>query len=147
MTFVTAAKWFKPVVGLSLVLGAALARAEKWQRIKLYDGGNGEAATYGDFNHDGKLDVAAGMWWWEGPAFTVKHAFGTRSGTALYGYDFNGDGWTDLLLYSAQGGEGYLYINRYLDFDQGIRAYGWRKPRFLRRHRRWKTRSLCVREP
>jgi hypothetical protein len=98
-------------VGFGLLLAAGGARAETWQRIKLYDGNNGEAGTYADFNHDGKLDVAAGTWWYEGPAFTVKHVFAPRTGTALYPYDFNGDGWTDLMQYSGQGGEGYMYIN------------------------------------
>lgn len=111
MTFSGTAKNGCLLLGMGLALGAIAVRAENWQRIKLYTGGNGEAGTYGDFNHDGKMDVAAGMWWWEGPAFTVKHAFGSRSGTALYPYDFNGDGWTDLMMYSGQGGEGYMYIN------------------------------------
>ncbi len=111
MTFFRIAKQGCMLLAIGLVLGATGVQAEKWQRIKLYDGGNGEAGTYGDFNHDGKMDVAAGKWWWEGPAFTVKHDFGTRTGTALYPYDFNGDGWTDLMMYSGQGGEGYMYIN------------------------------------
>jgi hypothetical protein len=111
MKFFKSSQTWSPLLTLGLVLGVTSVRAEKWQRIKLYDGNNGEAGTYGDFNHDGKMDVAAGTSWWEGPGFTVKHTIGTRSGTALYPYDFNGDGWTDLMLYSGQGGEGYMYIN------------------------------------
>lgn len=93
------------------ILMVMYAQGETWKKIKLYDGNFGEAGTMGDFNHDGKMDVAAGMWWWEGPAFTLKHAFGSRDTKGLYSYDFNGDGWTDLISYSDQGGEGYIYIN------------------------------------
>src|SRR5262245_49797058 len=34
-----------------------------------------EGAAFGDFNRDGKMDVVAGPFWYEGPAFTVRHAF------------------------------------------------------------------------
>src|SRR5204863_972434 len=34
-----------------------------------------EGATYGDFNHDGKMDVVSGPYWWEGPDFTKRHEY------------------------------------------------------------------------
>ena len=34
-----------------------------------------EGATYGDFNKDGKMDIAAGPFWYEGPEFSKRHEF------------------------------------------------------------------------
>ena len=34
-----------------------------------------EGATFGDFNHDGKMDIAYGPYWWEGPDFKVCHTY------------------------------------------------------------------------
>src|SRR5690349_6711824 len=34
-----------------------------------------EGCSIGDLNGDGKPDVAAGPWWYEGPDFTKRHAF------------------------------------------------------------------------
>src|SRR3954471_9719391 len=34
-----------------------------------------EGANYGDFNHDGKMDIVSGPYWWEGPDFTKRHEY------------------------------------------------------------------------
>ena len=34
-----------------------------------------EGANFGDFNHDGKMDVVSGPYWWEGPDFKVRHEY------------------------------------------------------------------------
>ena len=34
-----------------------------------------EGINTGDFNRDGKLDIVAGPFWYEGPDFTTKHEF------------------------------------------------------------------------
>src|ERR1051326_6411391 len=34
-----------------------------------------EGANFGDFNHDGQMDVVCGPYWYEGPAFTNRHEF------------------------------------------------------------------------
>lgn len=96
-----------------------------------------ESATIGDFNHDGKNDIASGRRWWEGPEFTVEHAFrrgheallpeepddGVSDDWADYAYDINGDGWDDIIVVASPdttekiggnpiiGGEGYWYEN------------------------------------
>ena len=84
-----------------------------------------EGVSYGDFNHDGKLDISGGPFWWEGPDFKVRHEFRPATKTSkgkradgteftfagysgakgnindysdnflTYVYDFNGDGWAD----------------------------------------------------
>ncbi len=62
----------------------------------------------GDFNRDGQPDIVAGPFWYEGPDFTTKHeiypakAFPTKPAPTdsmfSYGWDFNGDGWPDILV-------------------------------------------------
>src|SRR5258708_31509242 len=47
----------------------------EFTKIQLTDQFWAEGATYGDFNHDGKMDVAYGPYWWEGPDFKVRHTF------------------------------------------------------------------------
>ncbi len=61
-----------------------------------------------DINRDGKLDVIAGPFWYEGPAFKTRHAFyepvpqpleeKPSNSMFTFPYDFNGDGWTDILV-------------------------------------------------
>lgn len=62
----------------------------------------------GDFNRDGKPDIVAGPYWYEGPAFTTKHEFypavefPTKPSPtdSMFSdvWDFNGDGWQDILV-------------------------------------------------
>ncbi len=62
----------------------------------------------GDFNRDGKPDIVAGPFWYEGPDFEKKHEFRpalefpTRPSPTdsmfSYVHDFNGDGWPDILV-------------------------------------------------
>ncbi len=101
----------------------------------------GEGATYGDFNHDGKMDVAYGPYWWEGPEFKVRHTYypdtkrskikkpdGTEvevggfkgalgheneysDNFLMYSYDFNGDGWADILVIGFPGAQAFWFEN------------------------------------
>lgn len=62
----------------------------------------------GDINKDGTVDVVAGPFWYEGPGFTIRHAFTTPSfhphadspsnSMFTYLHDFNHDGWVDILV-------------------------------------------------
>jgi hypothetical protein len=62
----------------------------------------------GDFNRDGKPDIVAGPYWYEGPDFTMKHEFypakefptkpSPTDSMFSYVWDFNGDGWPDILV-------------------------------------------------
>ena len=57
---------------LFLLLAAAQLHAETqitWKRQQLHGDFYSEGAGIGDINGDGKPDVVAGPFWWEGPAF------------------------------------------------------------------------------
>lgn len=100
-----------------------------------------EGVCFGDFNHDGSADVAYGPHWYESPKFSKRHEFrpasqsfklkrpnGTEVGVpgfegALgaknaysetflnFAYDFNSDGWLDILVYGFPGEEAAWYEN------------------------------------
>ena len=82
-----------------------------------------EGVAAGDLNHDGKKDVVAGAFYYLGPDFKVAREIypsqtynpstknnGTYTDSFLqYVYDFNGDGWPDVLKINFEGA--WLYIN------------------------------------
>ena len=62
-----------------LCLTASLAGAEdrlhSFQKVALTDQFWAEGADFGDFNHDKKVDVVAGPFWYEGPDFKTRHEY------------------------------------------------------------------------
>ncbi|MEO8886047.1 MAG: FG-GAP-like repeat-containing protein [Mucilaginibacter sp.] len=76
------------------------------------------AAGSGDFNHDGITDIVAGPYIYYGPDFTtyreIAYAASAAPSTKFtefncqYGYDFNGDGWDDVL---SGPNNGALFVN------------------------------------
>src|SRR5262245_52512452 len=99
-----------------------------FKKIQLSDKFWAEGATFGDFNHDGVVDVVCGPYWYEGPDFKKVHeyypanakftkkladgktqeipgfqgALGTDNAYSdnffAFTYDFNADGWSDILI-------------------------------------------------
>ena len=79
-----------------------------FKKITLSDTFVGEGVAVGDFNKDGKLDVAAGCFLWYGPDFSTKTRVGPNGAEgypigeyAYYyvqtrPYDVNNDGWLDI---------------------------------------------------
>ena len=82
-----------------------------------------EGAAYGDFNHDGKMDIVSGPFWYEGPDFTVKHQFfedkdakpfdknSYSQNFFAFTFDINGDGWDDIIIYGFPGKDASWYEN------------------------------------
>ena len=113
----------------------------KFKRIQLTDQFWAEGANIADFNRDGKMDVVSGPFWYEGPDFKKRHEFapatasfkrkkadgteesipgfegalGTNNAYSecflTFTYDFNGDGWPDVLVYGFPGKEVAWYEN------------------------------------
>ncbi len=108
------------LAGLGLSACFAEPPTPKFEKIRLSDKFYAEGAYYGDFNRDGKLDVVAGPFWYEGPDFTKRHEYRQAKSYDPKDYsenfltyvgDFNGDGWPDILVIAFPGGDAYWYEN------------------------------------
>lgn len=91
-----------------------------WKRQQLHGDFYSEGAAIGDINGDGKADVVAGPFWWEGPLFEKKHAYyepkifsinGYSDNFFAYVHDFNADQKNDILILGFPGKEARLYLN------------------------------------
>ena len=133
----------------TLISSAASHTIHTFKKIQLTDKFWSEGATFGDFNHDGKMDVVSGPYWYEGPDFKKRHeyspaasrkssggsapfkkkspdgkeqiiegfegALGTNNAYSdnffAFTYDFNKDGWTDILIMGFPGEDSSWYEN------------------------------------
>ncbi len=107
-------------VGLGCAVCFAQRPAPTFKKLQLTDKFYAEGAYYADFNRDGKLDVVAGPFWYEGPDFQKKHEIhppeaydpkGYSENFLTYTGDFNGDGWPDVLYVPWPGKDAYWYEN------------------------------------
>ena len=115
---------------LLLPFAFSLGQAElAFEKIILTTNYYADGIAAGDLNRDGRMDIVSGPFWYEGPAFELKHEFypakvfprepSPTDSMFSYVHDFNGDGWEDILvlgrvhLHSAfwyenpRGGEGH----------------------------------------
>jgi hypothetical protein len=110
--------------GLIVVALPLVCQAQKplptFKKITLSNKFYCEGANCGDFNNDGKLDVVAGPYWYEGPDFQKKHEIYPAKAFDPHGYsnnfltftgDFNGDGWLDVLYVPFPGTDAFWYEN------------------------------------
>jgi hypothetical protein len=104
-----------------------------FKKTQLSDKFWSEGATFGDFNRDGRMDIISGPYWYEGPGFTKRHqiypatvtfarkkadgteekiegfegALGVNNKYSdnffAFTYDFNKDGWDDILIIGFPG--------------------------------------------
>jgi hypothetical protein len=117
------------IVAASVLAACSVCSAEEisWKKFVLSDKFYGEGASFGDFNKDGKMDVVSGPYWYEGPDFKTKHEIYKPTGKQKEGaykadgeysdnffsfvYDFNRDGYSDVLVYGFPGREARVYVN------------------------------------
>jgi len=109
-------------MALAWLVSACFAQqpAPTFKKLVLSDKFYCEGAYYGDFNKDGKPDVVAGPFWFEGPDFQKQHQVrepkvfdpkGYSDNFLTFTADFNGDGWTDIFYVGFPGQASYWYEN------------------------------------
>lgn len=100
--------------------GAAVAADHRFTKITLTDQFYAEGASYGDFDRDGTLDVVAGPYWYRGPSFTEKYELytpvtfdvtGYSDNFFAFPYDFDRDGWQDVLVVGFPGTQAAWFEN------------------------------------
>ena len=129
------------ILSTAPLLAAEPGAVHTFKKVQLTDQFWAEGADIGDFNRDGHMDVVSGPFWYEGPDFKKRHelapatatfrrkrsdgteetvpgyegALGTNNAYSecflTYTYDFNGDGWTDVIIYGFPGKEVAWYEN------------------------------------
>jgi hypothetical protein len=92
----------------------------QWKRTELDPRFRSEGVAVGDFNHDGKQDIATGDLWYAAPDWT-PHEFrpvgdyeplkGYSNCFASWAYDINQDGWDDLIVVGFPGDPFHWYEN------------------------------------
>jgi hypothetical protein len=103
----------------------------KFKKVQLSDVFYAEGVNVGDINHDGKMDIVAGAFYYLGPDFREAHEIYPPAAIAVAGseypggppvpqagsithgnyppsfmswvYDFNGDGWPDIFMVMSFG--------------------------------------------
>ena len=126
---------------IAVSVAAAEPDVPGFKKIQLTDKFWAEGADFGDFNRDGVMDVASGPFWYEGPDLKTRHeyrpataffvrtnadgttekirgfegALGSKNAYSdnffTFIYDFNHDGWPDIMVIGFPGKEAYWYEN------------------------------------
>lgn len=111
------------VLALGLLAAPSSLFAQSFARLHLNTQFYSEGIAAADLNKDGVQDIVAGPYWYAGPTFAQKTAFRTAQANpfpvsgdsdcyTVFAFDFNGDGWTDLLSFRVGGGsEAVWYEN------------------------------------
>lgn len=117
--------WFSLMAAMAFAAGAAAqSSVPAFQKIQITPQFWSEGASYADFNHDGKMDIVSGPFWYEGPDFKVRHEY-FPSGNHSF-KTTNSDGQVSTI----EGFEGALgsrnqYSQDFLTFTADINGDGW----------------------
>ena len=114
------------IVTLVPLLVAATAQAEeagaviRFRKQQLDPVFRSEGAAVGDFNKDGRLDLAAGVVWYEAPDWKLHTVLeqppeyepkGYSNSFCTYAEDVNHDGWTDIIVVDFPGTPTWWFEN------------------------------------
>ncbi len=109
---------------VACAIGTAASAQERlihtFQRERLTDEYYSEGLGAGDLDRDGHVDIVYGPVWFAGPDFKTRREIyppkpQNKEGYAdhffAWIYDFNGDGWNDILTAGFPGTPGFVYEN------------------------------------
>ncbi|TWU26026.1 PVC-type heme-binding CxxCH protein [Bythopirellula polymerisocia] len=104
----------------SLASAETAENLPSYKRHQLTDQFLSEGATAVDLNGDGHLDIVSGPYWYAGPEFMDRFEYyplkafdiaGYSDNFLAFHYDFNSDGWSDVLVVGFPGAETCWYEN------------------------------------
>ena len=117
--------WYASLVAVGLAAVCSLSQAGepakvRFVRHQLDAKFRSEGVAVGDFNKDGKMDIAAGFVWYEAPDWKMHtiiektpeyEAKGYSNSFCTWADDLNGDGWTDILVVDFPGTPTWWFEN------------------------------------
>ncbi|MBC8874727.1 MAG: VCBS repeat-containing protein [Planctomycetes bacterium] len=124
---------FAVSVGLVVLTSTAWSQEVAFEKKVLCDEAYYcDGVATGDFDRDGAVDIVAGPFWYSGPEFEQRQeifppapfnpAKGQSDSLFSNAYDFNGDGWDDVLV----RGRVHLHPARWYENPQGEKRH-WKR--------------------
>jgi hypothetical protein len=111
------------IIALVLLASPAVLPAGEvavYRKLQLSDAFLAEGSTFADLDNDGHADVISGPYWYAGPGFEKRHVIypanpfdtlGYSDNFFAFPYDFNRDGWLDVLVFGFPGRTATWYEN------------------------------------